>query len=63
MTTFKILSNVNGSQIGTVKATSRDEAENKCLDKNINIYDDYMVVLESEKVYPGSPYINDILEY
>tara|TARA_Y100000758_G_C16050426_1_gene421393 strand:+ start:1233 stop:1376 length:144 start_codon:yes stop_codon:yes gene_type:complete len=44
MKTFHILSLETGFKKGTIEASTLDEAEKKCLDKNINIYDDYILV-------------------
>jgi hypothetical protein len=48
MTTFKIISITSGKCCGTIKAGSRDEAFNTCLNKGINVYDTYWLMTQKE---------------
>lgn len=43
MTTFNIISYNSGIVRGTIKADSYDSAFKTCLDKNVNVYDDYFL--------------------
>ena len=46
MKTFNIIS-YEGRRAGTVKAANYETAFNNCLDKNINVYDDYFLEEEA----------------
>ena len=61
METFKIIGLNTGRLRGTVKGIDYQEAENKCLEKGIDMYDEYTLVHEKEEVYPASPFIDEIL--
>lgn len=61
MITWKITDMNTGAVKGTVKAKTLEGAEQQCLDKNINIYDDYMLI-SGKITESASQYINQILE-
>ena len=61
MKTFNIIGMNTGFLKGTITAKNFDEAEAKCLNDGIDIFDLYMIVCSDEEIISGSPYIEDII--
>ena len=62
MIIFNIVNMNTGRLNGTVNGKNYTDAENKCLAKGIDMYDEYMLVDSNETIEPASIYIDEILE-
>lgn len=62
MITFNIIGMNTGFKKGTITGLNYQDAENKCLEKGIDMYDQYMLVDSKKEVISASLFINEILE-
>ena len=63
MITFKIIGLNTGFYKGKIEGLDYQDAENKCLDKGLDMYDTYTLAPMSEKIVSASPLIEEILNY
>jgi hypothetical protein len=64
MATFNIINTTTGSLKGRVTGANYQDAETKCMEKGLDMWDQYMLVSTDSKqeVIPAHPYIEEILE-
>lgn len=58
---FRIINRNTGFQRSVIKAENYDIAEQRCLEKGIDMYDEYMLVPYDSYVHPAHSLINEII--